>query len=291
MVARILCAVVLCCVTAGTAQATSWMSKVSGDIFDPVNIPISSLPFVQNVQVTGENDSYALSDSLFSFKFQQQPSGNADGMITFTPILDLHYEVSGTYTMSPPGNNSGTLLQFAQLIDNSNPNSFLGRVFYNENENNGPGSTWSFTLGIAQGIDTHDVEGNLAGTLHGGRPYTLTYRYSATNMASGDLTAHFSLLGDLNGDRSIGFDDLVILARSYGATSATYQMGDIDGDGVVGFNDLVFLARNYGLAFPATSDAAAIVPEPQSVGALLLLAGLLLQRQKYCTRHRHPQAG
>ena len=99
------------------------------------------------------------------------------------------------------------------------------------------------------------------------------------------------LPGDLNYDASVGFDDLVTLARNYGRTGATYEQGDITGDGTVGFADLVTLARNYGQSLdggpPAglgtggiETNAIAEVPEPQWQGvlALALIAGLPRRR-------------
>lgn len=53
--------------------------------------------------------------------------------------------------------------------------------------------------------------------------------------------------GDFNNDVSVGFDDLVLLARNYGQTG-TFADGDFNNDGSVGFDDLVILARHYGRA-------------------------------------------
>ena len=50
-------------------------------------------------------------------------------------------------------------------------------------------------------------------------------------------------LEDLNGDGSVGFDDLLILLSSWG-TAAT--AGDVDCDGMVGFEDLLALLVAWG---------------------------------------------
>ena len=42
------------------------------------------------------------------------------------------------------------------------------------------------------------------------------------------------------------FGELVKLAQNYGRSGATYSMGDLDGNGTVNFSDLVLLASNYG---------------------------------------------
>ena len=91
------------------------------------------------------------------------------------------------------------------------------------------------------------------------------------------------LLGDLNGDGAVGFDDLVTLAQNYGRSGASYSMGDLDGSGTVDFRDLVLLAQNYGGTLPA-ADGSALpasdpVPEPAAL-ALLLPSALLLRRRR-----------
>jgi hypothetical protein len=84
-----------------------------------------------------------------------------------------------------------------------------------------------------------------------------------------DATLDFVVLpGDLNRDRTVNFDDLVILGQNYNQSGGlTYAQGDVTGDGAVDFNDLVLLAQRYGQTLsppptpaapsPPTSDASA----------------------------------
>lgn len=52
---------------------------------------------------------------------------------------------------------------------------------------------------------------------------------------------------DLNHDRTVGFDDLLIIAQGYGiASGATFAQGDVNYDGQVGFDDLLAMAQLYG---------------------------------------------
>jgi hypothetical protein len=63
------------------------------------------------------------------------------------------------------------------------------------------------------------------------------------------------LTGDLTGDSTVGFADLLLLAQNYGS-SVTNPQGDVNGDGRVDFTDLLLLAQNYG----ASATVAASTP-------------------------------
>ena len=99
--------------------------------------------------------------------------------------------------------------------------------------------------------------------------------------------------GDADEDGKVAFADLVVLARHYGMSSATWTDGDFNGDGKVGFDDLVILARNYGQTLPAgalaafspafQADAArafAQVPEPSAATLVLSLVAVAICRQR-----------
>jgi hypothetical protein len=98
--------------------------------------------------------------------------------------------------------------------------------------------------------------------------------------------------GDANLDLTVGFSDLLEIARNYNRTGdATWVMGDFTGDDAVDFNDLLVLARNYGATAPGVDVtgigspdfqadwalALSIIPEPTTLG---LLAGTLLLAQR-----------
>jgi uncharacterized delta-60 repeat protein len=78
------------------------------------------------------------------------------------------------------------------------------------------------------------------------------------NALLSDYTLDFFVLaGDANRDRVVNFADLLLLAKNYGKTGATYAQGDFDANGVVNFGDLLILAKNYNKALPAPGSAAA----------------------------------
>jgi VCBS repeat-containing protein len=74
-------------------------------------------------------------------------------------------------------------------------------------------------------------------------------------------SAFFFMNADLNHDRAVNFDDLLVLAQHYGTTSgASFSSGDVNYDGRVNFDDLLVLAQRYGTSLamlPAKSVKAA----------------------------------
>jgi len=115
------------------------------------------------------------------------------------------------------------------------------------------------------------------GLMFSGRPDTIDETFSARSMQPGGAaeltgteTISFALLGDLDGDRRVGFSDLLTLVQHYGATgaAATYANGDINEDGNIGFADVLALAQHYGEDFTDKPMVTA-VPEPAAIEALL----------------------
>lgn len=76
-----------------------------------------------------------------------------------------------------------------------------------------------------------------------------TVRDEHDRYTSGSTTIGFAaLVGDLDGDRVVGFDDLLTLAQRYGTSGATYSQGNLNRDeaGLIDMDDLLVLARQYG---------------------------------------------
>lgn len=84
---------------------------------------------------------------------------------------------------------------------------------------------------------------------------------SGNALASGFSLDFFVLAGDVNRDRAVNFDDLLVIAQNYGQTGNSFSQGNIDysSDGSVGFDDLLLLAQQYGtslLSRPASASRA-----------------------------------
>jgi hypothetical protein len=84
--------------------------------------------------------------------------------------------------------------------------------------------------------------------------------------------AFFHLLGDANGDRAVGFADLVQVAQNYDkAAGQTWADGDFDFDGAIGFSDLVAVAQRYDAALSAAG--AVVSASPMNSAALAAAFG------------------
>jgi hypothetical protein len=115
--------------------------------------------------------------------------------------------------------------------------------------------------------------------LPGGRLPDGDYRLDLANISdpAGNTVAsapplNFHVLaGDLNRDRAVNFDDLLLLAQNYGQTGRTFSQGNIDysADGMVGFDDLLILAQRYGQTM---MRAAPITPKTRTSAAQDVLA-------------------
>jgi hypothetical protein len=113
----------------------------------------------------------------------------------------------------------------------------------------------------------------------------LAYRDTSTSIVIG-----VAILGDLNVDSIINFDDLLVLAQNYGGSEKTWATGDINYDLTVNFDDLLALAQNYGrtavvggtdLPLDFASDwalALQLAPEPALLSVLGM--GLALRRTR-----------
>ena len=105
----------------------------------------------------------------------------------------------------------------------------------------------------------------------------------------------YTLAGDATLAGSVGFSDLIVVAKHYGQTGWDWSDGDLNYDpsGSVGFADLILVAKLYGdstglasgtvgggvLTLAWQAQPAAATPEPESL-AMIAGAGLLCRRRR-----------
>lgn len=68
----------------------------------------------------------------------------------------------------------------------------------------------------------------------------------------------YTLAGDMNRDRVVNFDDLLVLAQNYGQSGKVFSQGNLNysADGAVDFDDLLILAQNYGQLLVVSTKAS-----------------------------------
>lgn len=135
-------------------------------------------------------------------------------------------------------------------------------------------SVGPFSSGVSLGAGSYQLTGLLDSS-----------GFMASNQASARLSAVATLQpippGDADGDGTVDFADLLILAQHYGSgTDQTYSTGDFNNDGAVGFDDLLVLAQDYGSQAAAATTSPEL-PEPASLAVVLLA---LMRQATRCKR-------
>jgi autotransporter-associated beta strand protein len=151
---------------------------------------------------------------------------------------------------------------------------------YNSGSWNGPGidtsaANASYGLGYADGAD-----GGIAG------------------IASGQIEVKYTLYGDTNLDGTVNSIDFGNLAANFGKSGKVWDQGDFDYNGTINSVDFGLLASNFGKsagsnaavatagewaaldAFASANGLMSEVPEPASIGMLLLGTATLLTRRR-----------
>ena len=75
-----------------------------------------------------------------------------------------------------------------------------------------------------------------------------------------EVSAPALLPGDITGDGTVSFADLLVLTQNFGRAPAAWSQGDLNGDGSVGFADLMILARSYATGANFVSARPAVAP-------------------------------
>jgi rhamnogalacturonan endolyase len=106
-------------------------------------------------------------------------------------------------------------------------------------------------------------DGNYRATLPAGSALTTL----GDGLPAARTLDYFVLAGDANRDRSVNFDDLLILASNYNTAGRTFSQGDFDYTGTVNFDDLLILASRYNGSLAGAPAAIGAPPPPAALGS------------------------
>lgn len=130
-----------------------------------------------------------------------------------------------------------------------------------------PSSFWSLAVSGASATIT------LANNTPNGS-YEVRIRVGGVSSSSGvsnpstiTLPSFFVLAGDIDRNRKVEFNDLVILAQNYGKSGKTFSQGNVNysADGKVDFDDLVLLAQKFNVALSQLGVVVSTTPSAPSV--------------------------
>ena len=149
--------------------------------------------------------------------------------------------------------------------------------------------TASFTPGVPFTITDRDV--TFTCTVLSGHTFTFNLRSTDYTIGSGSgycdpdatLTIMVPIPGDLNADGFVGLDDLDRLLANWNTTVTPGDLlnGDANNDGYIGLDDLDLILNHWNTGTPPQSIT---IPEPASIGLLMLSATAITQRRHRVSR-------
>lgn len=203
-------------------------------------------------------------------------------------LLDVGRSVLAIdYPAGPLATGVTTLSPLASIADRLNT-GFAGGAW------NGPGIISSDILAAGEDFTIRLAEASALG-------YTDGSTWAGTTIDASTVLFGFTSVADFDLDQTVGFSDLLRVARNYNAIDldpfTSYYFGDTNGDGAVNFIDLLALARAYGTTISASGEivvdaatnasfsadwalAVSMVPEPATLGVLAGASVLGLRRRR-----------
>lgn len=211
------------------AQADGMITAISDSSLDIMAADLDNDGDLDIVTAQGESGS-------FRNRIYMNTQGPAD---TIAP------RIVAVEALAPTSDVVGPYVVRAAILDGvSSDRNFFARSVRLEYTVNG-GATQMVDMRYSGGqIYRAEIPGQGCG---GEIAYRVIAQDWAGNTATGSLTMLTvngpELIGDLNGDNTVGFADLNLLLGVYGQMS---DIGDVDGDGDTDFADLNLLLGNYG---------------------------------------------
>lgn len=278
------------------------------------SITIGGLNFAA-VRVSSGNHSVAVPVTLgknVQFDVATGASLNLSGGIDFT---QKYVEKVGAGTLTVPNVRTSTLAVYGGTVKVSgSAYSSLGTLIVGTGAKLDIGNSalildYNETNTPYAGIREAILDGRLvsAAVTNSNRAIGIadTAQYGSLTSVDGQpldstaVVAIATLKGDATLNKTVDFDDLLLLAQNYDATGTgkVWTQGDSNYDGIVNFDDLLSLAQNYGASALADGSIAvdqalhaafeshwalaqSLVPEPTSLSALALGALTLRRRRK-----------
>ncbi|MBN2514090.1 MAG: hypothetical protein JXB18_14220 [Sedimentisphaerales bacterium] len=213
--------------------------------------------------------TYQFNESGFSVSHVNYTLGAANnissfadlyGQITFTPMIDITYTISGSFSWSGRWSNGVTLWASLQDITNGIPGTVITNHYYNKS-----GVQTNVILTV-----TPSANRPVTGTLSAGRTYEFDYELAVDNNPNspdigvatgqagisfvpqtavcGDI-GHPYPVGDLNQDCYVLIDDIVLLASYWLADWCSEpdwcDRTEISHDGIVNLEDFAAISFNW----------------------------------------------
>jgi autotransporter-associated beta strand protein len=247
--------------------------------------------YTTGISGTGVFNKYG-SANLTIYNIRAGGLGVGTGTVTVASGRD---ETNKTSTINSLSITSGAALDLGDndliynTTDSSQPQAIraLLKTGFNNGSWTGTGitsiaaaATASSSARTALGYATGTQLGLPSGGAYEGQPVT----------SGNSIVIRYTYSGDADLDGTVGSSDFDLLAANYGKTDATWNEGDFNYDGTVNALDFNALATNYGdsnaAALPAGSEFAlgTLVPEPGTLGLLLVAAPLWIRRSRRHSR-------
>lgn len=232
-----------------TAASANYASRVlvyrpDGTIFADQTFASSGTTNVTNV-VTGTYTIVIMDGSADATGSYSIAIGAAIGTDTVTPTFELgdyRFDAIRPDVVLFASEDLGTTFQLADItITNLTTNTVIPN----------PNLAFSYNDQTARAVITPSqlpngifTDGNYRLTINAGSVTDL----SGNGLASNYNFDFFVLAGDFNRDRTVNFNDLLVIAQNYNRIGRSFSQGNIDysPEGLVAFNDLLGVAQNYG---------------------------------------------
>jgi hypothetical protein len=153
---------------------------------------------------------------------------------------------------------------------------YLADYRFSDNQNDYVVSQWQpVDLAGLRGRDVRSLSFNLESSDTGFFGVNTPAYFALDNLLlAPPETTNPPILGDANLDGVVTRDDVLVLATSFGRSSAvSWQSGDFDGDGLATLADLAMIQSHLTMVGPIPTTGPQAVPEPASL--FFALAGVL----------------